>query len=102
MIPNHAFDVDMIMKREMVFFRALFLVFVASLIGFGVLAIHYDREASSWGDLRVQQLNKARQARIRCEQAIKDGVAEFANYSCNFERDWKDTMENTENMAYFL
>lgn len=77
------------------------MVSVASLIGFGVLAIHYDREASSWGDLRVQLMNEALQARIRCEKAIQDGVAEFANYSCNFSNNWKETMENTENKAYF-
>lgn len=89
------------MKREVVFFRALLLVSVATLIGFGVLAIYYDREASSWGDLRAQLMNEELQAQIRCEKAIRDGVAEFANYSCDFSKNWKETIENTENKAYF-
>ena len=91
----------MIMKREVVFFRALLLVSVATLIGFGVLAIYYDREASSWGDLRAQLMNEKLQARIRCEKAIRDGVAEFANYSCNFSKNWKEAIENAENKSYF-
>lgn len=88
------------MKHEIVFFRALLLVFVASLIGFGALAVHYDRKASFWADSMSRKMNEALQARIRCEQALQEGIVQ--PYSCKMIMEWEEAKNEAQKIIYFF
>lgn len=90
----------MILKREVVFFRALLLVFIASFIGFGALAIHYDHKASFWGDSMSRKMNESLQARIRCEQALREGIVQ--PYSCKMIKEWEEAGDEAQKITYFF
>jgi hypothetical protein len=88
------------MKHEAALFRTMLLVLFTSLVGFGSLAIYFDRQSSNWAKSLERSGDYAIKAKIQCENALAQGLLQPP--SCDLVQSFLDERKEAEETTHAL